>query len=122
VCFGQIAIENILGADPPDNSGIVRLPVKAARELESMPQQLAEPPSAPDPVEVEGGEIGSLSSLLAVALLSAPGGHVDPVSVIETGQTSFQPNAEFMREIQPTLNQAVCKDVTTPIHILALFM
>ena len=72
-----------------------------------MPQQLAEPPSAPAPVEVEGGEIGSLSCLLAVALLGAPGGHVDPVTVIQTGQTSFQPNTEFMREIQRTLNQAV---------------
>jgi len=80
-----------------------------------MPQQLAEPPSAAAPVEVEGGEIGSLSCLLALALLSAPGGRVDTDSVIQTGQTSFQPNTEFVREIQRTQNQAV-SDSGVPGH------
>ena len=49
------------------NRNRTRLSVDAAREPESMPQQLAEPPSAPAPAEVGSGEIGSLSSLPAEA-------------------------------------------------------
>ena len=73
-----------------ETSGFVRLQVTAAREPESVPQQLAEPPSAPAPVEGESGETGSGSSPRGVPP-SAPGGRVDPVE----GQTCFMPISEF---------------------------
>jgi len=48
-------------------SGTVRWLGTAARELESVPQQLAEPPSAPATVEGGNGRSGSGSSVLAGA-------------------------------------------------------
>ena len=59
-------------------SGPVRLPVTAAEELESLPQELAVPPSAPATVEGDDGGCGSVNSLLAGVPLSAPGGQIDP--------------------------------------------
>ena len=82
-----------------ETSGFVRLQVTAAREPESVPQQLAEPPSAPAPVEGESGETGSGSSPRGVPP-SAPGGRVDPVE----GQTCFMPISEFTpHQYQPNL-------------------
>jgi len=48
-----------------EESGTVRLSGTAAKELESVPQQLAEPPSAPATVEGRIGGSGSESSFLA---------------------------------------------------------
>jgi len=48
-----------------EESGTVRLSGTAAKELESVPQQLAEPPSAPATVEGRTGGSGSESSFLA---------------------------------------------------------
>ena len=82
-----------------ETSGFVRLQVTAAREPESVPQQLAEPPSAPAPVEGESGETGSGSSPRGVPP-SAPGGRVDPVE----GQPCFMPISEFTpHQYQPNL-------------------
>ena len=58
------------------NSGPVRLSVTAAEKLESLPQELAAPPSAPVP-GADGG-VGSTSVLQTGASLSAPGGQTDP--------------------------------------------
>jgi len=63
-------------ATETDISGPVRLPVTAVEKLESLPHQLAVPPSAPGE-GVDGG-IGSESSLFAGVPLSAPGGQIDP--------------------------------------------
>jgi len=80
------------------SSGPVRLPVTAAEKLESIPQKLAVPPSAP--MEGVDGGIGSESSLFAGVPLSAPGGQIDP----QFGPTSFMP---IVTELMP--NQAAHK-------------
>jgi len=74
------------------SSGPVRLPVTAAEKLESMPQKLAVPPSAP--MEGVDGGIGSESSLFAGVPLSAPGGQIDPVWTDEFHANSYWINAE----------------------------
>ena len=53
-------------------------------ESESLPQELAAPPSAP--VQGADGGIGSESVLQAGASLSAPGGHIDPLTRVDTQQ------------------------------------
>ena len=70
-------------------SGPVRLPVTAAEELESFPQELAVPLSAPVTVEGDDGGCGPVNSLLAGVPLSSPGGQIDP----QFGPTSFMPIA-----------------------------
>jgi len=77
-------------------SGPVRLPVTAAEELESLPQELAVPPSAPATAEGEDGGSGSENSLLAGVPLSAPGGQTDP----QKGQMCFTPVSEFVAHQQ----------------------
>ena len=65
-----------------DISGPVRLSVTAAEKLESLPQELAAPPSAP--VQGVDGGIGSESVLQAGVSLSAPGGHIDPLTRVHS--------------------------------------
>ena len=73
-----------------DISGPVRLSVTAAEKLESLPQELAATPSAP--VQGADGGIGSESVLQAGASLSAPGGHFDPPTRVDTQQYKQKPN------------------------------
>ena len=70
------------------HSGPVRLSVTAAEKLESLPQELAAPPSAPVP-GADGG-VGSTSVLQTGASLSAPGGQTDP----QRGQMRYPPISE----------------------------
>ena len=81
-------------APETENSGVVRLQVKAARGPESLPLQLAGPPSAPAPAEGGSGEV-SLGPLLAEASFGASGSRMDPVDPHQEGRMSFQPSLEF---------------------------
>ena len=61
-----------------------------------MPQELAAPPSAP--VQGADGGIGSESVLQAGASLSAPGGHIDPLTRVDTQQ--------YKQKLNPVLSDS----------------
>jgi len=91
-----------------DISGPVRLSVTAAEKLESLPQELAAPPSAP--VQGADGGVGSTSFLQAGASLSAPGGQTDP----QRGQMCYPPILETTANQYETKYKLVLFDSGVP--------
>jgi len=96
-----------------DISGPARLPVTAVEKLESLPQELVVPPSAPEQ-GVDGG-IGSESFLQAGASLSAPGGHIDPPArVDQLGRMCFPPNLDSVTQQNEPKHNPVLSDSGVP--------
>jgi len=91
-----------------DISGPVRLSATAAEKLESLPQELAAPPSAP--LQGADGGIGSKSFLQAGASLSAPGGQTDP----QRGQMCYPPILETTANQYETKYKLVLFDSGVP--------
>jgi len=107
-------------APETENSGIVRLQVKAARGPESLLLQLAGPPSAPTPAEGGSGD-RSFGLLLAVASVGASGSRMDPVDPHQEGRMSFQLSLEFatrqlsLVQHSPTVASPVVRRRTPPL-------
>jgi len=83
-------------------------------KLESLPQELVVPQSAPEQ-GVDGG-IGSESFLQAEASLSAPGGHIDPPTrVDQLGRMCFLPNLDSVTQQNKTKHNPVLSDSGVPV-------